>query len=450
MVREGLEGPLYFNYSLIEKEGRPIRPARLLRGPDGRVPDRRAGRQGRRLHRHGDRGRDAVHDERLVQRAARAIRPGAAAPVHPLERRCAKLQAFDEKDLSDKPMWLRKQARKRLGKALKQTIANERRRRLEQLLSVDEAVRDIVSELSQEGLVDDTYIIFASDNGFFRGEHRIAGGKYLAYEPSSRVPLMIRSPGITAGVQSDELVSAIDIPQTIEEITTGTTDPNADGRSFLPYAQNPTLRSTRPLLLEADTGPGQGNARFDPRRERLGGQGRQGQGRRPRRRQEPRPGEDGHQDGRQRQLRPGLPGRSHLRYLYVLYANGQSELYDLLLDPAEPAQARRPALPLRPQVPVRPTRRLTTCRRRAAASSPAPTRRRCRRRRNGSGNRTKAPAAPAEGPRLGFSAEGHWPNWLRHRPPKSAIPGSSPGCPAPRDDTFRTTERRADHPPGDR
>ena len=146
---------------------------------------------------------------------------------------------------------------------------------------------------------------------------------------------MIRGPGITAGVQSDELISAIDIPQTIEEIATGTTDPNADGRSFLPYAQNPTLRSTRPLLLEADTGPGQGNAGSTPRRERLGGQGRQGQGRGPRGRQEPRPGEDGHQDGRQRQLRPGLPGRSHLRYLYVLYANGQSELYDLLLDPAE-------------------------------------------------------------------------------------------------------------------
>lgn len=73
-----------------------------------------------------------------------------------------RLQAFDEKDLSDKPKWLRKQARKRLGKSLKQTIASERRRRLEQLISVDEAVAAIVAELEDEGILADTYIIFAS------------------------------------------------------------------------------------------------------------------------------------------------------------------------------------------------------------------------------------------------------------------------------------------------
>ena len=277
-----------------------------------------------------------------------------------------------------------KQARKRLGKALKQTIASERRRRLEQLLSVDEAVGDIVAELSQEGLIDDTYIIFASDNGFFRGEHRIAGGKYLAYRPSSRVPLMIRGPGITAGVQSDELISAIDIPQTIEEIATGTTDPDADGRSFLPYAQNPSLRSTRPLLLEADTGPGQGNAGFDPQTASVSAAkiakvkvaGRKGVNNLDQEKMATKTVANGN-------FAPAYRAVRTSRYLYVLYANGQSELYDLLLDPAQ--LRSKHADPRYRFVHAGSSSANSSPSRPAAASAAAPrrarTRRRCRRRR---------------------------------------------------------------------
>ena len=331
------EGPLYFNYSLIEKEGPADTPE---------------------LEFYGDQTDDYQTDV-LREKAVDFIEtatdtetpfmmnvwfnaphgPFDPAPRHLFTMSSAalpRLQAFDEKDLSDKPNWLRKQARKRLGKALKQTIASERRRRLEQLLSVDEAVGDIVAELSQEGMIDDTYIIFASDNGFFRGEHRIAGGKYLAYDPASRVPLMIRGPGITAGVQSDELVSAIDIPQTIEEIATGTTDPNADGRSFLPYAQSPLLRSTRPLLLEADTGPGKGNAGFDPQTASVSAAkiakvkvaGRRGVKNLDQEKMGTKTVANGNFAPAYRAIRTS-------RYLYVLYANGQSELYDLVLDPAQ-------------------------------------------------------------------------------------------------------------------
>ncbi len=331
------EGPLYFNYSLIEKEG------------PGDIPN---------LEFYGDQA-DEYQTDVLGDKAVDFIDTATAAetpfmmnvwfnaphgPFEPAPRHSftlsnaglPKLQAFDEKNLSDKPKWLQKQARKRLGKSLKRTIANERRRRLEQLLSVDEAVADIVAELSQAGMIDDTYIIFASDNGFFRGEHRIVGGKYLAYEPSSRVPLMIRGPGIPAGVQSDELVSAIDIPQTIEEITTGTSDPNADGRSFLPYATNPTLRSTRPLLLEADTGPGKGNAGFDPQAASVSAAkvakvrvaGRRGVKNLDQEKMATKTVANGNFAPAYRAIRTS-------RYLYVLYANGQTELYDMLRDPAQ-------------------------------------------------------------------------------------------------------------------
>ncbi|MDP9227561.1 MAG: sulfatase [Actinomycetota bacterium] len=244
-----------------------------------------------------------------------------------------KLPGFNEKDISDKPRWLRKQAKRRLGKGIRNTIEAERRRRLEQLRSVDEAVGLLVSYLRAGGHLDDTYIVFASDNGFFRGEHRIAGGKFLAYEPSARVPLMIRGPGIPAGVVSDELVSELDITQTILEIANGSTVPGLDGRSLLPYAKDPALRSTRPILLEADTGPGLGNA-VDTEsagtaavaRARLAGK-------------------KGVRDLDQELMAnksaangssaPAYKAIRTDRYLYVLYANGQRELYDMRRDPAQ-------------------------------------------------------------------------------------------------------------------
>ena len=331
------ETALYFNYSLIEQTGPGDTPEVEFYGDQ-----------------ESDYQTDVLRDKAVefIDTATGAETPFMMnvwfnsphgpfdpAPRHLFDLSTAalpNLQAFNEKDISDKPKWLRKQARKRLSKPLIKTIASERRRRLEMLLSVDEAVAAIVAELDQEDLLDDTYIIFASDNGFFRGEHRIAGGKYLAYDPSSKIPLMIRGPGIPAGVQSSELVSGIDIPQTIDEITTGSPSPDADGRSFLPYALNPTLRSTRPLLMEADTGPGQGNVGFDPAaatasRAQLSKAkvaGRRGVKNLD---QEPM----GTKSAANGNFSPAYRGVRTERYLYVLYANGQSELYDLLLDPAQ-------------------------------------------------------------------------------------------------------------------
>jgi Arylsulfatase A and related enzymes len=57
--------------------------------------------------------------------------------------------------------------------------------RRETLLSVDEAISSIVETLRQTGELDNTLILFTSDNGFFHGEHRVANGKVLWYEPSS-------------------------------------------------------------------------------------------------------------------------------------------------------------------------------------------------------------------------------------------------------------------------
>ena len=97
-------------------------------------------------------------------------------------------------------------------------------------------------------------MIFLSDNGYFGGEHRIRQGKYLPHEPSSHVPMMIRGPGIPPGQTSETLVSNVDVATTIADIADADPTLQQDGRSLLPYAFVPSQGSTRPILLEGDTG----------------------------------------------------------------------------------------------------------------------------------------------------------------------------------------------------
>ena len=146
------EKNLYFNYTLMEKTGPADTPEIEFYGDqDERVPDRRLPRQGAGVPGRRRPGGDAVHAQPLVQRPPLALRSRPAPPVQPRERRPAEAAGFNEKDISDKPKWLRKQAKRRFKKGFSKTILSERRRRLEQLRSVDEAVGALVAELAQGG-----------------------------------------------------------------------------------------------------------------------------------------------------------------------------------------------------------------------------------------------------------------------------------------------------------
>lgn len=65
---------------------------------------------------------------------------------------------------------------------------------------VDRAVGSIMDTLRKQRLDDNTVVIFTSDNGLLRGEHGLSG-KWLAYEESMRVPLIIRDPRLPAGLR---------------------------------------------------------------------------------------------------------------------------------------------------------------------------------------------------------------------------------------------------------
>jgi arylsulfatase A-like enzyme len=148
--------------------------------------------------------------------------------------------SFDERDVSDKPPLIRH--RPRFDSFDVEDIRNRYRWRQESLLAVDEAVRAIVTELEAQGQLDNTYLLFTSDNGFMQGQHRVGSGKVLPYDPSTRVPLLIRGPGIPAAEESDELVGNIDLAPTILRIAGATPGKVVDGR---PGARLPAAAAAR-------------------------------------------------------------------------------------------------------------------------------------------------------------------------------------------------------------
>jgi len=203
---------------------------------------------------------------------------------------------FNERDVSDKPVGIRR--RPSLTPADVRAIRENYQQRLESLLAVDGAVADIVGALRASGELANTLIVFTSDNGFFHGEHRVPFGKVLLYEPSIRVPLIMRGPGIPAGLRVSRNVGNIDVAPTIVAATGATAGRMMDGTSLLDVAQDPTAPLGRDLLIERGPGAGTFAAVRAP------------------------------------------------RYLYAEYGNGEQELYDLTRDPyqlqsrhADPAYA---------------------------------------------------------------------------------------------------------------
>lgn len=75
--------------------------------------------------------------------------------------------------------------------------------RLRSLAGIDEMVTSIVDKLEALDLLDNTYIIFASDNGFHLGQHSMSYEKYTPYEEDVRVPFIILGPLVPEGVQTD-------------------------------------------------------------------------------------------------------------------------------------------------------------------------------------------------------------------------------------------------------
>jgi N-acetylglucosamine-6-sulfatase len=130
--------------------------------------------------------------------------------------RSPRLPSFNERDVSDKPPWIRKLPR--LSDRTQASINRSHESRVERLQALDDLVEGVVDELRASGQFRNTYIVFTSDNGWHHGEHRIPGGKARPYEEDISVPLLVRGPGVQADSTTNKLVVNTDFMPTFTDL----------------------------------------------------------------------------------------------------------------------------------------------------------------------------------------------------------------------------------------
>ncbi len=123
--------------------------------------------------------------------------------------------------------------------ALHSMEQEEIRLRARMMAAVDEGVGQILEVLERKGELDNTFIVFLGDNGFFFGEHALGPERRFAYEEGIRSPFLVRYPKrVKAGSRRSELVICQDIAPTLIELAGGRPGPQVQGRSLLPlFAQ---------------------------------------------------------------------------------------------------------------------------------------------------------------------------------------------------------------------
>ncbi|XP_026755157.2 N-acetylglucosamine-6-sulfatase-like isoform X2 [Galleria mellonella] len=114
--------------------------------------------------------------------------------------------------------WLLRMPPSPLPESMMSELDKAYRSRWEALLAVDEMVADVVQALEINALMEDTYIIFTSDNGYHIGQFSQVYDKRQPYETDIRVPLLIRGPGIKKNTQNPQPVTNIDLAPTILQL----------------------------------------------------------------------------------------------------------------------------------------------------------------------------------------------------------------------------------------
>jgi arylsulfatase A-like enzyme len=162
-----------------------------------------------------------------------------------------------EEVVKSKPAWketflLRAEPKSReLLDSIHAGTQEEIRLRARMMASVDEGVGRILATLEKKKQLDNTFIIFLGDNGYFFGEHGLGPERRFAYEEGIRCPFVVRYPKLAqAGTKKMELLICQDIAPTLIELAGGKPGPQIQGKSFLKLLKGQKTKWRDAVLAE--------------------------------------------------------------------------------------------------------------------------------------------------------------------------------------------------------
>jgi arylsulfatase A-like enzyme len=165
--------------------------------------------------------------------------------------------------------------------------------RMQSALTLEDLCKNVIKALERTNQLGNTYLIFTSDNGYHMGLHRLVEAKGTPYLESVEVPFVVRGPGVPKDASFEQLAANIDIAPTALDLAGVKVPSWMDGRSLRPFFDGggaPDSWRTA-LLIENMEGAGE----ITPR--------------------------------------PAYAGVRYEEEVYVEYADGEEEYYDLKTDP---------------------------------------------------------------------------------------------------------------------
>ncbi len=164
----------------------------------------------------------------MVEEKYKEAWPDALMPLSP---------DYQEFDFSDKSTAIRDLPR--VPERQARHLGPRHRDRLLSMRSVDDLFAKLYEKLETHQLAENTFIILTSDNGFSNGHHRMIG-KGDAFNRSTHVPTYVIGPNVPAGKTANHLLAHIDIMPTVVELGGGELPANLDGKSFAALLKNPS------------------------------------------------------------------------------------------------------------------------------------------------------------------------------------------------------------------
>jgi arylsulfatase A-like enzyme len=222
-----------------------------------------------------------------------AALPGVTAP---------RTAAFGVRANERAPAWLREIPA--LGPGDIAAIDADYRKRAQSVLAIDAMVGRLRDQVAALGIADRTYIVFSSDNGYHMGEYSLRPGKMTAFDTDVHVPLIVVGPGIAAGSVIDQIATNVDLCPTFIELARATAPATVDGRSLVPLLRGQTPARWRQAALVEHQGNDVDTSDPDLPAPNSGNP-------------------------------PTYAALRSKAALYVEYASGAAEYYDLAKDPLE-------------------------------------------------------------------------------------------------------------------